>query len=137
MYLTRAVRGAGSEVRNVFSARTPTHARLRDQIVAVALITLGVDLLCALLALWFEHHAPQTQIHTFGSAIFWTSTQMLTVSSNIQNPISAPARVLDVLMEIYAITVVASLAGMLGAFLVKREREREAKEQHAADARRH
>jgi hypothetical protein len=135
MYLMRVVRGAGSGVRSVFSARTPTHARLRDQIVAVALITLGVDLLCALLALWFEHHAPQTQIHTFGSAIFWTSTQLLTVSSSIQNPVSAPGRVLDVLMEIYAITVVASLAGSLGAFLVKRGREIEAEEQHAAHPR--
>ncbi|HSO98361.1 MAG TPA: hypothetical protein VLP43_05365 [Solirubrobacteraceae bacterium] len=132
MYLTRVVRGAGSGIRNVFSARTPTHARLRDQIVAVALITLGIDLVCALLALWFEHHAPQTQIHSFGSAIFWTSTQLLTVSSQIQNPLSTPGRVLDVVMEIYAITVVGSLAGIVGAFLVKRGRELEAKEQSAA-----
>jgi hypothetical protein len=48
---------------------------------------------------------------------------MLTVSSNIQNPISLPGRVLDVVMEIYAITVIGSMAGALGAFLVKRGEE--------------
>ena len=52
---------------------------------------------------------------------------MLTVSSSIQNPISFPARVLDVVMEIYAITVVGSLAGALGAFLIKRGEELDAR----------
>jgi hypothetical protein len=37
----------------------------------------------------FEHSAEQTEISTFGSALFWTSTQLLTVSSSITNPISA------------------------------------------------
>jgi hypothetical protein len=132
MYLTRVVRDAGTGVRDVFLARTPTHARLRDQLAAIAVVTVGIDLLCAVLALLFERHAQQTQIHSFGSAIFWTSTQLLTVSSSIQNPTSTAGRVLDVFMEIYAITVVGSLAGMLGAFLVKRGRELEAEAQHAA-----
>jgi hypothetical protein len=132
MYLIRAVGGAGTGIRDVFRARTPTHARLRDQLVAVLTVTIGVDLLCALLAFLFERHSQQTQIKSFGSALFWTSTQLLTVSSSIQNPISTAGRVLDVLMEIYAITVVASLAGMLGAFLVKRGRELEEEAGHAA-----
>jgi hypothetical protein len=36
------------------------------------------------------------------------------------NPISASGRILDVVMEVCAITVIGSLAGALGAFLVKR-----------------
>jgi hypothetical protein len=47
------------------------------------------------------------------------------VSSSVQNPISTAGRVLDVGMEIYAITVVATLAGAMGSFLVKRGRELE------------
>jgi hypothetical protein len=43
--------------------------------------------------------------------------------SNIQNPIFSPGRVLDIVMEIYAITVIGSLAGALGAFLIKRDEE--------------
>jgi hypothetical protein len=45
------------------------------------------------------------------------------VSSNIQNPISFAGRLLDVLMEVYAITVIAALAGALGGFLLKRGEE--------------
>ena len=120
MYLLRLLRQTAAEVREVLHAGTPTHGRLRDRLVAIALVTVGVDMVCAVLAFLFEHQQKQTQIESLGSALFWTSTQMLTVSSNIQNPISFPGRVLDVAMEIYAITVIGSLAGSLGAVLVKR-----------------
>ena len=126
MYLTRVLGEAGTEVRDVLRAGTPTHGRLRDRLVAIAVVTVGVDLVCAVMAFVFEHAQKQTQIKSFGSALFWTSTQMLTVSSNIANPISFPARVLDVAMEIYAITVIGSLAGALGAFLLKRGEELDA-----------
>ena len=126
MYLVRVLGEAAAEGRGVLRAETPTHGRLRDRLVAIALVTVGVDLLCAVLAYVFEHDQQQTQIKSFGSALFWTTTQMLTVSSNIQNPISFGGRVLDIVMEIYAITVIGSLAGALGAFLLKRGEELDA-----------
>jgi hypothetical protein len=135
MYIVGVIRAVASEVRDVVRAQTPTHGRLRDRLLGIALVTVGADLLCAVLALIFEHHAKQTQITSFGSALFWTSTQLLTVSSSIQNPISTAARLLDVAMEVYAITVVASLAGAMGAFMVKRGAEMEhaaATTEHAA-----
>lgn len=131
MYLIRVLREAGAEVRDVVRAGTPTHARLRDRLVAVAVATVGFDLICAVLAFLFEHDQKQTQIDSFGSALFWTSTQLLTVSSSIQNPISFPGRVLDIVMEVYAITVVGALAGSLGAFLMKRGEELDALGRHA------
>jgi hypothetical protein len=73
-----------------------------------------------------ERQAAKTEIKSFGSALFWTSTQLLTVSSSIKNPISPGGRVLDVLMELYAITVIAALAGSFGAFFQKRGEELEA-----------
>jgi hypothetical protein len=131
MYLKRVMGEAAAEVRDVVRAGTPTHGRLRDRLVAIAVATVGFDLVCAVLAFLFEHHQKQTQINSFGSALFWTSTQLLTVSSSVQNPISFPGRVLDLVMEIYAITVIASLAGALGAFLMKRGEEIDAAADHA------
>jgi hypothetical protein len=125
MYLLRVLGEAAGEARDVLRARTPTHGHLRDRLVAIVSVTVGVDLVCAVLAFLFEHHQKQTQIESFGSAVFWTTTQLLTVSSSLQNPISFPARVLDILMEIYAITVIGSLGGALGAFLIKRGEERD------------
>lgn len=90
---------------------------------ALAVATLGVDLACAIAAFLLERHAHQTQIHTFGSAAFWTTTQLLTVSSQIINPLSVGGRILDVFMELYAITVIATLAGAFGTFLHRRGRE--------------
>jgi hypothetical protein len=84
--------------------------------VTIIVATVGADLLCAIAAFLLERHSEQTEIKTFGSAAFWTTTQMLTVSSQIKNPISVGGRILDVFMEIYAISVIATLAGALGSF---------------------
>jgi hypothetical protein len=48
---------------------------------------------------------------------------MLTVSSQLKNPISVGGRILDMFMEIYAISVIATLAGAFGSFLQKRGQE--------------
>ena len=119
----RVLWSAVREVRDVLRAATKTHRRLRDHLVAIAMATFGVDLLCAVAAFLLERHAPQTEIKTLGSAAFWTSTQLLTVSSQIKNPISAGGRILDIFMEIWAITVIATLAGAIGSFLQKRGEE--------------
>ena len=91
--------------------------------MVIIVATVGVDLLFAIAAFLLERHSQQTEIKTFGSAAFWTTTQLLTVSSQIKNPISVGGRLLDVFMEIYAITVIAALAGALGSFLQKRGQE--------------
>jgi hypothetical protein len=121
--LLRVLGSAAREFRDVLRAATVTHRRLRDQLVAIIVATVSVDLLFAIAAFLLERHSQQTEIKTFGSAVFWTTTQLLTVSSQIKNPISVGGRVLDVFMEIYAITVIAALAGALGSFLQKRGQE--------------
>jgi hypothetical protein len=121
--LLRVLGSAAREFRDVGRAATVTHRRLRDQLVVIIVATVGVDLLFAIAAFLLERHSQQTEIKTFGSAVFWTTTQLLTVSSQIKNPISVGGRVLDVFMEIYAITVIAALAGALGSFLQKRGQE--------------
>jgi hypothetical protein len=119
----RPFRLAASELVAVARATTKTHRRLRDRLVVIAGATLGVDLLCALAAFLLERHAQQTEIKTIGSALFWTSTQLLTVSSQLKNPISPGGRIIDIFMEAYAITVIAALAASVGTFLHKRSLE--------------
>jgi hypothetical protein len=123
----QALRSATREVLDVARAATATHRRLRDHLTAILVATVGVDIVCALIALLSERHAKETEVKTFGSAIFWTTTQLLTVSSNLKDPISAGGRVLDVFMEVWAITVIATLAGAIGSFLQKRGEEQSTK----------
>jgi hypothetical protein len=105
-------------------ARTPTHLHLRERLTRIALATVGLDAAASVLILLFERHARGTGIHTLGDALFWTTTQLLTVSSQLPNPLSTPARVLDVFLQIWAISVVAALAGSFGAFFHRRGLER-------------
>jgi hypothetical protein len=121
------MRRTGREFRAVFRAESPTHRRYRDHLTVIVVVTIGVDLLCAVLAYFLERHAAGSEIHTLGSSFFWTSTQLLTVSSQMKDPISFGGRVLDIFMEAYAISVVATLAGATGAFIQKRGLELDAK----------
>jgi hypothetical protein len=119
----RVLGSAAREFGDVLRAATVTHRRLRDQLMTIIVVTVGIDVVCAIAAFLLERQSQQTEIKTFGSAAFWTTTQMLTVSSQIKNPISVGGRLLDVFMEIYAITVIATLAGAFGSFLQKRGQE--------------
>jgi hypothetical protein len=104
---------------------TPTHRHLRSRLAFVFVMTIAVDAVASVLIFVFERHAAGTDITTLGDAVFWTSTQLLTVSSQLRNPISTPARVLDVFLQAYAISAVAALAGSFGAFFHRRGNERD------------
>jgi hypothetical protein len=122
------------ELLSVARARTPTHAHLRSRVGTVLLATLVLDLCASVLILLFERHAHGTGITNIGDALFWTSTQLLTVSSQLPNPISTPARALDVFIQFWAISVVAMLAGSFGAFFHRRGLERDPLHAPGSDA---
>src|ERR1017187_751997 len=119
----RVLGSSAGEFRDVLRAATPTHRRLRDHLVTIIVVTVGIDLFCAIAAFLLERHSQQTEIKTFGSAAFWTTTQLLTVSSQIKNPISAGGRNLDLVFVAWADTASARPAGGTGSFLQKRGEE--------------
>jgi hypothetical protein len=118
-------RSAIREIHNVLRGATPTHEHLRARLSFVIVASLLLDAAASMVILLFERDAPGTGITNFGDSVFWTSTQLLTVSSQLPNPISTPARVLDVFLQAYAISVVAVLAGSFGAFFHRRGIERD------------
>ena len=76
--------------------------------------------------------APAHAFATYFDALFWTTTQLLTVSSQLPNPERALTKVLDVVLEAWAIIVVASLAATFSDLLHHRTRHRAMKERRAA-----
>ena len=112
------------EIRDILGASSPAHLHLRSRLAFVLVATLLIDAVASVLILLFERNAHGTEITNIGDAVFWTSTQLLTVSSQLPNPISAPARILDIFLQAYAISVVAVLAGSWGAFFHRRSMER-------------
>jgi len=104
--------------------------RFRSRIVVLAMASVVFDLVAAGLAKLFEHGA-QHSFSTYLDALFWTTTQLLTVSSQLPNPERAATKVLDVVLEAWAIVVVASLAATFTDLLHHRTRHRAMKERRA------
>ncbi len=123
--MAQPVRTGSREVLRVARATTPTHEHLRSRLLFIAGATVVLDIVASVLIFFFERHAAGTEIRTIGDSLFWTSTQLLTVSSQLPNPISTPGRVLDVFLQAYAISIVAMLAGSFGAFFHRRSLERD------------
>jgi hypothetical protein len=92
------------------------HRRLLSRLVLVVLLTAGIDVIGTVLVYFFERHTKQTDIHGFFDAFFFTTVQLLTVSSQIKNPLSVAGRIVDIFLEIWAVLVVAGSAGAIASF---------------------
>jgi hypothetical protein len=92
------------------------HRRLLARIGIAFALSLVVDLVGTILMWRLEVHAHGTEIHNFGDAFFFTTVQLLTISSQLKNPLTAGGRVVDVALEAWALIVVASVAGSFASF---------------------
>ena len=80
------------------------------------MVTLALDALGSVLMYLFERHTQGTEITSFGDALFFTTVQLLTVSSQIKNPLTTAGRIVDVVLEVWAVIVVAGSAGAIATF---------------------
>ena len=92
------------------------HRRLMARLLLVLAATAVVDAIGSVLIFVVERHARNGDIHSFGDALFFTTVQLLTVSSQIRNPLTAAGRVVDVALEVWAVIVVAGSAGAVATF---------------------
>jgi voltage-gated potassium channel len=92
------------------------HRRLLARLLLALALTAAVDVVGTALTWSFERHARHGDIHTLGDALFFSTVQLLTVSSGITNPLTAAGRVVDVGLELWAIFVVTAIAGSFAAF---------------------
>ena len=95
------------------------HRRLFGRLGLVVLATLVVGAVGTVVVYYAERHTKGTEITTLGDAAFFTTVQLLTVSSQIQNPFTTLGRIADVILEIWAVIVVAGSAGAIAAFFQK------------------
>ena len=130
--MKRALGQAKRELIQIARGSEGPHRDLRDRILVILFLTLVVDLVGSLLVYGFEHRVSGSDIATVGDSIFWTTCQLLTVSSQLRAPLSTGARLVDVVLELYAITVVTTLAGSWGAFFHHQTRKRWGGEQGSA-----
>jgi hypothetical protein len=111
------------ELRMLLRGETHTHRVLRSRLAFLLGSTLVLDAVGTVLMYLFEHAHSGSGFDDLGGALFWVSAQLTTVSSQMPNPLTTAGRVLDILLEVWAISVVATLAASLAAFLRARHVE--------------
>jgi hypothetical protein len=105
----------GEEYRRL-TTWSERHRRLLARLLIAAGLTTLVDLVGAVLAWSFEQGVKGSDIHSFGDALFFSTVQLLTISSSLKNPVTPAGKVLDVALEAWAIFVVTAIAGSFAAF---------------------
>jgi hypothetical protein len=90
--------------------------RHRRRIMWIAAATLVYDAIATVIVYLFERDASGTKIHNLWDSFFWTTTQLLTVSSQLPNPLSVGGRITDIFLQFWAISLIATLAASFGGF---------------------
>lgn len=109
------MRAMREELGRLFSFEEQ-HRRLMARLGLLVIATLTIDVVAAAVMYGLERSANGTEIRTFGQAFFFTTVQLLTVSSQIKNPVTPVGRVIDVLLEMWAVIAVAGSAGAVASF---------------------
>jgi hypothetical protein len=105
-----------SEELRRLTAWSERHRRLLARLLIALGLTVVVDVVGGMLAWHFESGAKRADIHGFGDALFFSTVQLLTVSSSFKNPLTPAGKVLDVVLETWAVFVVTAVAGAFAAF---------------------
>jgi len=116
------VKNANREMIAVVQGQTRTHTHLRRRLATIFLATAFIAVICTLIVYFTERGAKGTEIHNLFDAFLFSTSQLLTASS-VAAPKTNFGKVLELFFDIWAITVVATLAGSFGAFFHARSKE--------------
>ena len=82
-----------------------------------------VDVIGTALMWLFEDDARRSEIHNLWDSFFFTTVQLLTVSSQMRNPVTTGGRIVDIFLELTAICLVTGIAGAFASFFLELERQ--------------
>jgi len=119
----QAIRRLPSELRRLLRAETTRHRILRERLAQLAVATMSVWVVFTVAIFFLERHASGTDIHNPWQSAYWTASQMSTIGTNYANPIRWQAHVLDLALKVYAVIIVGTLAGAVGAFFLHPRKE--------------
>ena len=104
------------EFRRVIQGSSEEHSKFRRRLATTLLVTLVIDAIGTTLVYFLEHDANGSEVHSVFQAFFFTTVQLLTVSSQIPNPLTTGGRIVDIVLELWAVIVVAGSAGAIASF---------------------
>ena len=75
---------------------------------------------------WLETGVGKSEIDNLWDAFFFTTVQLLTVSSQMKNPVTTGGQVTDIFLELTAICLVSGIAGAFASFFLTEEKDEQA-----------
>jgi hypothetical protein len=104
----------------LIARRDPPHPHrvLRRRLWEALVLVLVVDSIGTVLMWMFEDDARRSQIHNVWDAFFFSTVQLLTVSSQMTNPVTTPGRIVDIVLEVVALFLVTGIAGAFASFFL-------------------
>jgi hypothetical protein len=105
----------GEELRRLVTW-SERHRRLLARLVIAVALSLVVDAVCTTLMWSYERGLQGSNIHGFGDALFFSTVQLVTISSSFKNPVTHAGQVVDVVLEFWGIFVVTAVAGSFASF---------------------
>jgi hypothetical protein len=107
----------GEELRRLVTW-SERHRRLLARVLIALALSVVVDAVCATLVWSYESGLKGSSIHDFGDALFFSTTQIVTVSSSFKNPVTTAGQAVDVALECWGIFVVTAIAGSFASFFM-------------------
>lgn len=111
----------GEELRRLITW-SERHRRLLARVTIAICLSAVVDAVCATLMWSYESGLKGSSIHGFGDALFFSTVQIVTVSSSYTNPLTNAGQIVDVILEIWAIFVLTAVAGSFASFFTSGDR---------------
>lgn len=90
------------------------------------MLVASADAVGTLLMWLLEDDARRSEIHNLWDAFFFSTVQLLTVSSQMRNPVTTGGRIVDIVLELIALVLVTGVAGAFAAFFLHLGVEEEA-----------
>jgi voltage-gated potassium channel len=87
-------------------------------------LVTAADAIGSVLMYVFEQGAEGGKIEAFSDALFFSTVQLLTISSQMPNPVTGAGRIVDVGLELIGLFVVTALAGSFASFFLHAAEER-------------
>jgi len=92
------------------------HHVLRGRLATAFVVVVVVDVVGTVLIWAFERDAGRGEIQSLWDAFFFTTTQLLTVSSSLPNPVTTGGRIVDIVLELTGLGLVSGIAGAFASF---------------------
>jgi hypothetical protein len=104
----------------LIARRDPPHPHrvLRGRLWEALVVVLIVDSIGTVLMWLFEDDARRSEIHNMWDSFFFSTVQLLTVSSQMPNPVTTGGRIVDIGLELVALFLVTGIAGAFASFFL-------------------